>query len=131
MSDDTIEAVRRWVAKAESDWRAVGILSRDPQCPRDAVCFHCQQFVEKLLKALLTLHEIEAPPTHNLRRLIQLAAPAAAELGKLIDASDTLTVHGVQSRYPDDWREIEADEMSEAITIAERFGAVLRPKVSA
>ena len=69
----------------------------------DTVCFHCQQFVEKLLKALLTCHRVEAPKTHDLRRLIQLAEPFAPELSRFSDASDVLTAHGLETRYPDDW----------------------------
>ncbi|NOZ20498.1 MAG: HEPN domain-containing protein [Planctomycetes bacterium] len=83
----------------------------------------------ELLKALLTLHAIEAPRTHSLRRLIQLAEPLAEELCALADASDALTAHGVSSRYPDDAREIDADEMKDMIALAKKFGAILRPKL--
>ena len=77
MSDETGEAVRQWRAKARSDWTTVEILLGSERCPADTVCFHCQQLVEKLLKALLTRHGIEAPKTHDLRRLIRLAEPFA------------------------------------------------------
>lgn len=61
MSDETDEAVRQWRTKARSDWTTVEILLGSERCPADTVCFHCQQFVEKLLKALLTRHGVEAP----------------------------------------------------------------------
>lgn len=61
MNDETREAVQQWQAKAQSDWTTIEILMSSEQCPADAVCFHCQQFVEKLLKAILTKHGIEAP----------------------------------------------------------------------
>ncbi len=77
MNEINREAVRQWRVKAQSDWDAVEILTSSKRCPTDTVCFHCQQFVEKLLKALLTRHDIEAPKTHDLRRLIQLALPFA------------------------------------------------------
>ena len=102
MNDETREAVRQWRAKAQSDWTAIEIMMSSEQCPADAVCFHCQQFVEKLLKAILTKHNIEAPKTHDLRRLIQLAEPFVPELSRLSDSSDKLTVHGVEARYPGD-----------------------------
>jgi len=88
MNDDTGELVRQWKEKARNDWTTVEILLGSDQCPAETVCFHCQQFVEKLLKALLTLHSIEAPKTHDLRRLIQLAEPLAPDLSELSDASD-------------------------------------------
>jgi HEPN domain-containing protein len=100
MNEQTREAVLQWRANAQSDWDAVEILIASKKCPTDTVCFHCQQFIEKLLKALLTKHDIEAPKTHDLRRLIQLAQPFAPELSLLADVSDELTIHGVETRYP-------------------------------
>lgn len=129
MSEETADTARQWLAKAESDWKTVSLLSTHADCPRDTICFHCQQYVEKLLKAFLTLKGIEAPRTHNLRRLIQLIEPDLSELGALIDESDRLTAHGVSSRYPDDWRAIEDEEMKRMIRLAEKFGAVLKPRI--
>jgi HEPN domain-containing protein len=131
MSEETLEVVRQWVQKAESDWETVLILSAHEQCPRDMVCFHCQQHVEKLLKALLTVHDIEAPRTHNLRRLIQLLEPVTRDLTPLMDASDALTVHGVSSRYPDDWREIGESEMQQVLQLTAELRAILLPKIDA
>lgn len=129
MSDETDESVRQWRAKAQSDWTAVEILLASEQCPADMVCFHCQQFVEKLLKAILTRHGIEAPKTHDLRRLIQLAEPYAPELSQLADASDTLTIHGVETRYPGDWRQVTSEEMKESVELSRKFGEILLSKL--
>lgn len=78
MNDQTREAVRQWREKAQSDWTAVEILLASERCPAETVCFHCQQFVEKLLKAFLTSHGIETPKTHDLRRSISRAIRAGA-----------------------------------------------------
>jgi len=129
MNDDIRESVRQWRAKAQSDWTAVEILLVSERCPAETVCFHCQQFVEKLLKALLTRYKIEAPKTHDLRRLIQLAQPYAPELSQLADSSDLLTVHGVQTRYPGDWRQIAPEEMNEVVELAKKFGEILLAKL--
>ncbi len=125
MNEGIVEAVRQWRIKAQSDWTAVEILLSSEQCPAETVCFHCQQFVEKLLKALLTRHGVESPKTHDLRRLIQLAEPFAPELSRLCDSSDSLTVHGVETRYPGDWREVEASEMNEMVELSREFGGIL------
>lgn len=129
MNDQAREAVRQWREKAQSDWRTVEILLASEQCPADTVCFHCQQFVEKLLKAFLTRHSIESPKTHDLRRLIQLGQPFAPELTQLSDASDALTIHGVETRYPGDWRQITHEEMSEVVELSKKFGEILLPKL--
>jgi len=129
MNDQTREAVRQWRTKARSNWTAVEILLASERCPAETVCFHCQQFVEKLLKAFLTRHGIETPKTHDLRRLIQLAEPFAPELSRLSDASDTLTIHGVETRYPGDWRQIEPSEMNQVVELSRQFGDILLAKL--
>lgn len=129
MNEQNLEAVRQWRAKAQSDWDAVEILTASKRCPADTVCFHCQQHVEKLLKALLTRHCIEAPKTHDLRRLIELALPFAPELSLLADVSDELTVHGVETRYPGELRQIKNPEMKRVIKLAQRFRDILQMKL--
>jgi HEPN domain-containing protein len=129
MNDDLRDGAGQWQAKAQSDWTTVQILLASEQCPADTVCFHCQQYVEKLLKAVLTLHSIEAPRTHDLRRLVQLAQPYVPGLSDLSDSSDTLTVHGVETRYPGDWRQIEPEEMQAVVELAEKFGKIILPKL--
>jgi len=125
MNDDTGELVRQWKKKAQSDWTTVEILLSHEQCPAEAVCFHCQQFVEKLLKALLSRHSIEAPKTHDLRRLIQLAESFVPDVSQFSDASDKLTVHGVETRYPGDSYPVSSEEMDEVVEISRAIGKVL------
>ena len=126
MSDELREAVRQWVAKAESDWATVQILTDHSNAPADSVCFHCQQYVEKLLKALLTYYGIEAPRTHDLKRLAQLAVPRLDELATFGDDIDKLTAHAVQSRYPDQWRPIDQTEVAAMVELATRVGDTIR-----
>jgi HEPN domain-containing protein len=129
MNDQTHEAVRQWLAKAESDWSTVEILMASAHCPAEAVCFHCQQYVEKLLKVFLTLKGIEAPKTHDLRRLIQLVSPFESKLAELAEESDALTVHGVQSRYPGDFWQVGTDEMKRMATLSQKFSNILLPRL--
>jgi len=129
MNNQNRDAVRQWLVKAQSDWDAVEILTASKRCPTDTVCFHCQQFVEKLLKALLTQNDIEAPKTHDLRRLIQLAQPFAPELSLLFDMSDELTIHGVETRYPGELRKIKKTEMRRVVKLAKRFHDILIVKL--
>ena len=46
--------VKEWIDKAEGDFDIAQLALRAPGRPHyDAVCFHCQQCVENLLKAVL------------------------------------------------------------------------------
>jgi HEPN domain-containing protein len=129
MNGDTSELVRQWKEKARGDWTAVEILLNSKDCPPEVVCFHCQQFAEKLLKALLTRHTIEAPKTHDLRRLILLAKTIAPELVLLSEQADRLTYHGVETRYPGDSCPASPSEMNEIVSIAKDFGDILLLKL--
>ena len=129
MNEPTREAVQQWLARAKVDWQTVEILSSHGESPGESICFHCQQYVEKLLKALLTLRGVEAPRTHDLRRLIQLAAPHAPELAALAAAADSLTEHAVAMRYPDEWHDLEPEEVQEMVADARQFADVLLPNL--
>jgi HEPN domain-containing protein len=95
------ETVREWLNKAETDYRvAERELAVEHESDYGPVCFHAQQCVEKLIKALLICHEVSPPRTHDLpglSRLLQAVEPAwnwdDAELTDLTDAA-------VDDRYP-------------------------------
>ena len=127
MNDEVARAVAEWVDKAREDRRSAAILADHPDAPAHGICFHAQQYVEKLLKGLLTLHGVEAPRTHSLRRLIQLAAPHAPALGDLADASDGLTVHAVEGRYPGTPPPVTPPQVEALLELADRFGEMLLP----
>ena len=57
--------------KGERDIKASEqlIKSDDGEFYSNIICFHCQQAVEKYLKAYLMYHEIVPPKTHDLLRL--------------------------------------------------------------
>jgi HEPN domain-containing protein len=63
-----------WVEKAEGDWNAARQLNRVRKDPNyDSVCFHCQQSVEKYLKARLEEAGVNFPKTHDLIKLLGLS----------------------------------------------------------
>jgi HEPN domain-containing protein len=63
--------------------------------------FHCQQAAEKLIKAILSLHDIDFARTHNLRFLMDLLADAGHRLPDEFYDLDMLTPYGALFRYED------------------------------
>ncbi len=57
---------RKWIEKAEKDFLVAQREVKEAQPVFDAVCFHCQQCVEKYLKALLQEKEIYFEKTHDI-----------------------------------------------------------------
>lgn len=65
--------VQQFIAKAEEDLRAATILAAEIGLAT-VVCFHCQQAVEKMLKATPLATGAEPARTQDLGFLLELAA---------------------------------------------------------
>ena len=61
--------------------------------------FHCQQAVEKLLKAALSINEVEYRKTHDLRELLDKLTDNKIEYPKDIEEVDFLYPYAVEFRY--------------------------------
>ena len=114
------EEVREWLAKAEGDFAtAVREVAVTGAPNHDAVCFHAQQCVEKLVKGLLILKEEVPPKTHDLVRLAELASVHYPLLGLGTDDLVLLTGAAVEFRYPG--RTASADEAAAALAACSRL----------
>lgn len=92
---------REWVEKAEGDFLvAVQIMRRKKQRVYDAACFHCQQAVEKYLKARLTEAGLQFPRTHDLPTLLLILLPVEPLWKSYETAAKSLTDYAVNFRYP-------------------------------
>jgi HEPN domain-containing protein len=92
-----------WVEKAEGDFLvAMQIMRRRKQRVYDAACFHCQQMVEKYLKAYLVEAGLPFPKTHDLPTLLQLLLPLKPLWKAYEPPLKSLTEYAVNFRYPGD-----------------------------
>src|SRR6266404_4348694 len=96
------EEIIEWWKKAEGDYLTMRRESTPP--PNfDAVCFHAQQCVEKLLKAYLIFRSIHVPYTHNLIVLLDLIQPPDPRISELWEDLKRLSDYGVSIRYPNEF----------------------------
>ena len=102
--------------KASNDLVAGGATLATGQA-LDTVCFHAQQAVEKSLKAILALHDVEYPWRHDLGELLELVRPLAPELIPFEDQIFRMTPFAVEIRYDEEF-EPSLDEASEALQVA-------------
>jgi HEPN domain-containing protein len=110
--------VLTWLEKAAADLAAAEELCAANGRFRAIVAFHCQQAAEKYLKASLVRHQIEFPKTHDLVKLLDMAATANSEMAKSLRLAEVLTPFGVETRYPSDAPEIRESGEMEALDIA-------------
>jgi HEPN domain-containing protein len=92
---------REWVKKAENDFKVAALLLRRPKdrVP-DAVCFHCQQCVEKYLKARLVEAGVSFPKSHDLFLLVNLVSGVEPHWLAFSSAAKAITNYAVDFRYP-------------------------------
>ena len=92
---------REWLKKAENDFKVASqILGRRKDIVPDAACFHCQQCVEKYLKARLLEAGIAFPRTHDLLQLLNLCLQAEPLWSAYAKVVDGMTDYAVDFRYP-------------------------------
>jgi HEPN domain-containing protein len=116
MPNGTIE---EWIAKAEGDFAVACREMRARKSPNyDAVCFHCQQCVEKLMKGLLIHLGVTPPKTHMLLLLDELLGSACAEWSWPADELRFLSQAAVFLRYPGE--SAGKQEAREAVAIAKK-----------
>jgi HEPN domain-containing protein len=85
---------------------------------REIVAFHCQQAVEKYLKALLVQRQVEFPKTHDIAKLLDRVATVDLATAQSLRDADGLTPFGVEARYPSDAPEVLPSGEVEAIGMA-------------
>ena len=114
------EEVKRWLIKAINDYKSAQKLLSQPEeeIITDTACFHCQQAVEKMLKAFLLNYNIEFGKTHSIEYLIKLCSKIDKEFEKLYEIIEGLTEYAIDVRYPDEFYIPSIEEAKEAFDIA-------------
>jgi HEPN domain-containing protein len=92
-----------WVKKAEEDFLVASqIMRRKKSRGFNAACFHCQQSVEKYLKARLLEAGLDFPKTHDILKLLQLSLAIEPLWTTYEAAVEKLTQYAANFRYPGD-----------------------------
>lgn len=91
--------IESWLKKAEHDLLSAQRLLEIEPMILDNACFHCQQAIEKCLKAFLIYHGRDIERTHNIIFLLS----ECATFDSVFATVDPLNInaYAVQGRYPD------------------------------
>jgi HEPN domain-containing protein len=127
-ADDARDAVwRAWIRKSSNDFLCIENNVSASDVPWDAVAFHAQQAVEKLLKALLVRHGLVPPRTHDLVSILAICVEFVPSLSVFESECEQLTVRAVRSRYPDDREEITEADARKLVEGALRMRSAILP----
>ena len=126
------QLIEAWLEKAEHDLGTAKITLLYLPEYADTICFHCQQAVEKYLKAYLIHLDIEFRRTHDLVYLLELINEIEDIDELWFDAAAILNDYAVHIRYPDENRAMipTNDELLAAIQSTEDFKTLIYSKLS-
>ena len=96
-----LDHARLLYRKACQDRAILTHIVGEPEIDDDAVGFHVQQAIEKLLKSALAARGREYPRTHDLRVLIELLGELGEQIPKSCRDIDELTPFATVFRYDD------------------------------
>ena len=114
-----MDEVREWLTKAEKDLLSARILLEHEPPVLETACFHCQQTVEKALKAFLVRKAVPFEKVHSLTYLLDLCEMQEPGFASLRDKAENLAPYAVEVRYPGEPMEISPEEAQEALATAE------------
>ena len=102
--------VSEWLRFAKVDLETAEHLftTMEPK-PLEIICYHAQQSAEKALKGFLIFKGEDLIKTHDLALLCEKCIEYNSKLEKLYEPCVTLTVYGVQPRYPYQMEILESD----------------------
>ena len=118
------QVVEEWIAKAEGDFSTAEREFAVVNSPNyDAVCFHSQQCIEKLFKALMIKFKVTPPKIHDLAELNRQLRSLCPSWHPEIEDLNYLTRAAVDFCYPGE--SADKDEAEGAIRIARMLRAEL------
>jgi len=113
------DEVRAWLHKANSDLLSAQILVEHSPLVLGPAAFHCQQAVEKMLKAFLVWRSVPFEKVHSLVYLMDLCETREPGFASLREETESLAPYAVEIRYPGDALEISLGEARKALAAAE------------
>ncbi|MBI5614517.1 HEPN domain-containing protein [Candidatus Gottesmanbacteria bacterium] len=110
--------VLEWVKKAEDDFQFVKNHLPHEETFFAILCFHCQQAVEKYLKAVIVSLGRPFRKVHDLEELLSVCIGIDSSFESLRDETIKLQRYYVETRYPTVWpmgtEKRDADEALDA-----------------
>jgi len=119
--NDLLEEIKDWIEKADHDLGSAKVIYLHLPDYFDTIAFHCQQAVEKYIKAVLVFYKIEFQRSHDLIYLLELLSRKIEINESWYRQAVSLNAFGVQIRYPNKTIHLSKDEIETAIRISEDF----------
>ena len=128
--NEKIEIIKAWIIKADHDLGTAKITYLHIPEYQDTIAFHCQQAVEKYLKAYLYHLEISFIKTHDLIYLLDLISQKDSLFQDYYNKASSLQNYSVQLRYPNLVIELSDFEIQNSLKIAKEYRDLILDKLN-
>jgi HEPN domain-containing protein len=126
-----VEETLEWIRYGDEDLRSAADLLNAADPVTRSVLFHCQQAIEKWLKAFLIWHDVAFPKVHDLHKIGAMCVAIVGDLKQTIAPVAELTGFATVYRYPGAEIEVGPEDAREWLHQSERVRAAVLEKLPA
>ena len=116
--NEQVSEIKQWIIKGDHDLGTAKITYLHIPDYLDTVTFHCQQAVEKYLKAYLIFQTTTFRFSHDLVYLLDLINQNDSDFEEYYDSVSELQGYAVEIRYPNETIYLSNEKVEKAISIA-------------
>lgn len=116
-----LEEIKRWINKGDHDLGTAIITYQHIPEYVDTITFHCQQAIEKYLKAYLIFHSTTFKFSHDLVYLLDIIVQKDPEMDTYYDELSKLQGYAVEIRYPNEIIFLSKEVVEKAILLAKEI----------
>jgi HEPN domain-containing protein len=126
---ETKDLLVRWMQFAREDLIVANEILKSEFPINRAICFQCQQSVEKYLKAYQIKFDIRIIKTHNLVSIIETLVEFDKQIEIFKEKAIVITNYAVAYRYPDDFEDLNIQNAQDAIKFATDIEKYITQKI--
>jgi HEPN domain-containing protein len=119
---------RQWLEFAKNDLLVANELDFEKHFVHRAILVHCQQSIEKYLKAFLLFKNEVIWRSHDLLFLCKKCENYDKTFLQLEEELTWISIHYLQSRYPDNFEDIDLEDAKRSLEIATKFEKFILPE---
>jgi len=119
--NDQINEIKKWIIKGDHDLGTAKITYMHIPEYLDTVTFHCQQAVEKYLKAYLIFQSTEFRFSHDLIYLLDLITKKDSDFESYYDIISELQGYAIEIRYPNETIYLSHEKVENALMLAKNL----------
>lgn len=127
---EQVNEIKKWIIKGDHDLGTAKITYLHIPEYLDTVTFHCQQAVEKYLKAYLIFQTIVFKFSHDLIYLLELINQKDSDFEDYYDKVSELQGYAVEVRYPNETIYLSPEKVEKAIKTAKNIREFVTKKIN-